>query len=128
MNTPFEKEISRGHLQRLVEKDPDIAREYTIPDLLHKIDPSASLDPLAEELMLDVADDFIDTVVCLAAEVAKSRGGQSLQAEDISYVVQRKFGDVLGSRRDVVKQHDFMPNEAHIKRQKAVLEHSKNPQ
>jgi transcription initiation factor TFIID subunit 12 len=119
----FDQDVSRGNLQRLVDAKPDIAREYTILDLLHKIDPSASLDPLAEELVLDIADDFIDSIVNLAADSAKNRGSTTLQADDVNFVIGRKFGDLLGpGSRDTQRQPDFIANEAHQKRLKAVQE------
>jgi transcription initiation factor TFIID subunit 12 len=117
----FGQEMARAHIQRLIDVKPDIAREYTISDLLHKIDPSAALDPLAEELVLDIADDFIDSIVTLAADSAKIRGSPTLQAEDVNYVIQRKFGDaVLGRARDVQRQPEFIANDAHLKRLRAV--------
>ena len=123
METAFDRELSRSHMPRLMDLKPDIAREYTVTDLLHKIDPSASIDPLAEELILDMADDFIDSVVMLAADSAKNRGDQTLKGEDISYVIQRKFGDTgFGGARDIPRQPDFVPNEAHMKRMKAWRE------
>lgn len=129
METPFEKEISRTHFQNITDKKPDIAREYSIRDLLHKIDPSASLDPVAEELILDAADDFIDTIVNLAAECAKNRGSPVLQPDDISFVIKRKFGDSsISGRYDVQRQPDFIPNEAHLKRLKAIQENAKTAQ
>ena len=125
MEIPFEKEISRAHLQNLTDKKPDITREYSITDLLHKIDPSASLDPVAEELILDAADDFIDSIVNLAAECAKNRGSPVLQPDDISYVVRRKFGDSsISGKYDIQHQPDFIPNEVHLKRLKALQEHA----
>ncbi|KAK8888481.1 hypothetical protein M9Y10_039560 [Tritrichomonas musculus] len=129
MHTPFENEISRVHLQNLIDKKPDIAREYSITDLLHKIDPSATLDPVAEDLILDAADDFIDSIVNLATECAKNRGSSVLQADDIRYVIRRKFGDSsISGKYDIQRQPDFIPNEVHLKRLKALQEHLKATQ
>ena len=123
MESAFDQEMSRAHLPRLIDVKPDIAREYTIADLLHKIDPSATIDPLAEELILDMADDFIDSVVTLAADSAKNRGEGTLRADDVSYVIQRKFGESgLGGSKEVQRQPDFVPNEAHLKRMRAWKE------
>lgn len=125
MDTPFEKEMSRAHLQHLIDKKPDIAREYTITDLLHKIDPSANLDAVAEDLILDVADDFIDTIVMMAAESAQNRKSKTLSAEDVSYVIERKFGDTsVGGKKEIQRQPDFIPNEAHQKRLRAIQKYS----
>jgi transcription initiation factor TFIID subunit TAF12 len=105
----------RDSLQRLVDMRLDIGREYTISDLLHKIDPSASIDPLAEELVLDIADDFIDSIVMLAAESARMRGSQVVQADDVNYVIHRKFGT-----SEIPPRLDFIPNDTHLRRLKAV--------
>jgi transcription initiation factor TFIID subunit 12 len=114
----------RDPLHRLVDAKLDVAREYTISDLLHKIDPSASIDPLAEELALDIADDFIDSIVSLAAESARIRGSQTLQANDVNYVIQRKFGSlgIAHATGEIAHRPDFVPNEAHMKRLRAVRE------
>lgn len=121
MNTAFESEMSRAHLQNLVDSKPDIAREYTISDLLHKIDPSVNIDALAEELMLDIADDFIDNIVTLSAEVARNRNSNVLQAEDVSFAVQRRFGKLLGEALGKESHPPtFVPNEIHQKRLDAI--------
>jgi histone H3/H4 len=125
----FEQEMTRQHLETLADSKPDITREYTIPDLLRKVNPLASIDPLAEEFVLDMVDDFIDSIVLLAAQVAKNRGSATVQAEDVAFVLQRKFGDEgLGGAKDLKKCPEFVANEAHIRRLNAVLEAQKqNP-
>jgi histone H3/H4 len=106
-----------------MDSKPELSREYTVSDLLRKIDPSATIDPLAEEFVLDVVDDFIDSVVGLAADCARNRGGQAVQVEDVAYVLQRKFGEIgLGTPQGVQRPPDFIGNEAHLKRLKAVEE------
>ena len=74
-------------------------------------------------------DSFIDTIVNLAAECAKNRGSPVLQPDDISFVIKRKFGDSsISGRYDVQRQPDFIPNEAHLKRLKAIQENAKTAQ
>jgi hypothetical protein len=46
-------------LYRFVDMKLDVSREYTISDLLYTINPSA------KELVLDIVDDFIDSIVSL---------------------------------------------------------------
>jgi histone H3/H4 len=105
----------------MMDSKPDMSREYTVADLLRKIDPSATIDPLAEEFVLDIVDDFIDSVVGLAADCARNRGAQSVQPEDIAYVVQRKFSEIgLGTAQGIQRQPDFIGNEAHARRMKAI--------
>lgn len=128
-DTSFGEEIESTHLQSLIDSKPDVSREYTMSELLHKIDPSASLDPLAEEFLLDIADDFIDSIVSLAAEAAKNRKSDTLQASDVNYVIQRKFGAYttdVGSMKELQLEPDFVPNQAHQKRMKAIKETLQN--
>jgi transcription initiation factor TFIID subunit TAF12 len=117
----FDQDPSRSNLERPVHSQPGMDREYTISYLLHKIDPSASLHPLAEELVLDIADDFVDLIVNLAADSAKNRGSATVQAEDVDFVIRRKFGDeTMNGSRDGQREPDFVANEAHQKRLKVV--------
>jgi histone H3/H4 len=112
----------------LIDSKSDMSQEYTVSDLLHKIDPSAEIDPLAEEFVLDVVDDFIDSAVGLAADCARNRGANSIQAEDIEYVLQRKFGELgLGTPQGMTRQPDFVGNEAHMRRLRAVEEARQHP-
>jgi len=122
METPNEQEMSRAYYPNLIDIKQDITREYTISDLLHKIDPSASIEPLAESLLLDIADDFIDTVVKLSSEYMKMRDPKTLTADDVRYCIDRKFGDTTpGSTKYGFKtQRGFMPTEAHLKRLSAI--------
>ena len=93
METPLDAEMARVFNPQLIDVKPDIAREYTITDLLHKIDPSATIDPLAESLILDIADDFIDTIVKLSFDAAKMKNQNTLTADDVSFVISKKFGE-----------------------------------
>lgn len=113
-----DQEMARQYLPLLAEVKPDISREYTISDLLHKLDPSARMDPLAESLLLDIADDFIDSVISMAADRSKGRDDKSLKSEDVLNVVQMKFGDVLptGDMSGSRPQRTFLPSDVHQRR------------
>ena len=129
MDEVFEKEISRVHVQHLIDSKPDIAREYTIPDLLHKIDPSLNIDPLAEELLLDIADDFIDTLVLRSAECAKKRESKEMQDIDVSFVLKELFGDSLMEESESMQQVEATPSESYTKKLEAINQarHSQAP-
>jgi hypothetical protein len=118
----FDQEMQRTHLAHLTDTKPDITREYTILDLLHKIDPAAEIDPVAEELVLDIADDFIDCIVTLSAESAKKGGRGTVHADDVGYVLQRKFGGLGLGGSATSRQPNFFAREAHLKKIKAIKE------
>lgn len=92
METPLDAEMARVFNPQLIDVKPDVAREYTITDLLHKIDPSATIDPLAENLILDIADDFIDTIVSLSAEAVRMRNSTTVTADDVNFCINNKLG------------------------------------
>ena len=119
MDNPLDAEMARVFNPQLIDVKPDVAREYTITDLLHKIDPSATIDPLAESLILDIADDFIDTVVHLSFEAAKMKpqNGNTLTADDVNYTIIHKFGEhIPGSTNYGAKaQRSGIPSETYQK-------------
>ncbi|KIW19793.1 hypothetical protein PV08_00368 [Exophiala spinifera] len=53
--------------------------------------PDEQLDPEAEEIFLQVADDFVDDVVTQACKLAKLRGSPSLELRDIQIVLERQY-------------------------------------
>ena len=114
MDNPLDAEMARVFNPQLIDVKPDIAREYTITDLLHKIDPSATIDPLAESLILDIADDFIDTIVQLSFDAAKLKNTNTLTAEDVSYVISNKFGEP-GSSYGARAQRSGIPADSYQK-------------
>ena len=68
-------------------------------------------------------------MVSLAAEAAKNRKSDTLQASDVNYVIQRKFGAYttdVGSMKELQLEPDFVPNQAHQKRMKAIKETLQN--
>ena len=51
-----------------------------------------SVSPGVEELLLDVGDDFLEHVAAGAAALARHRGGDSLEAEDVRLHCERVWG------------------------------------
>ncbi|KAF2213638.1 hypothetical protein CERZMDRAFT_39454 [Cercospora zeae-maydis SCOH1-5] len=50
------------------------------------------LSPEVEEVMLELADDFTDSVLQDACKLAKMRPNQTLDIRDIQIVLERKYG------------------------------------
>ena len=120
METPLDAEMARVFNPQLIDVKPDVAREYTITDLLHKIDPSATIDPYAESLILDIADDFIDTIVNLSFDAARMRNSLTLTADDVEFTIKNKLGDSTpGSTYGARTQRAGIPAESYTK----IMEH-----
>ncbi|CAF9917747.1 MAG: hypothetical protein GOMPHAMPRED_001366 [Gomphillus americanus] len=54
-------------------------------------DGSEALDPDVEEILLDVADEFVDNVITAACQLAKIRNASTLELRDVQLVIERNY-------------------------------------
>lgn len=62
-----------------------------LADLAKEVDPLLQLDDDVEEMILQVADDFIDNAVSSACELAKHRKSNTLEAKDLHLIFERNY-------------------------------------
>lgn len=62
---------------------------FSEQELLSKAAPGEQVDDAVEDFLLDLADDFVDTVTSFACKMASHRRSESVQVKDIKAHLER---------------------------------------
>lgn len=80
----------RRSIQDLVSSiDPSVKIEPDVEDVSSSSYVTALSDTLFSQLLLDIADEFIDSVTNFACRLAKHRGGDTLEVRDLQLHLER---------------------------------------
>ena len=58
---------------------------------MKEVDPTEQLDEDVEDLLLQVADDFIENVINTSCQLAKHRKSNVLEVKDVQFNLERNF-------------------------------------
>ncbi|XP_043464948.1 transcription initiation factor TFIID subunit 12 isoform X2 [Leptopilina heterotoma] len=62
-----------------------------LQDLVREVDPSEQLDEDVEEMLLQLADDFVETTVNAACLLAKHRHANTVEVKDVQLHLERNW-------------------------------------
>jgi len=62
-----------------------------LQELVAQVDPLLQLEPQAEQVLQDVADDFVENVAAFACELCRHREGKVLEAKDLQLALEKNW-------------------------------------
>lgn len=66
-----------------------------LQELVKQLDPNYTIDPQAEEQVLQLADDFLDKVCKQALRLAQHRGSKTMDVADVQFVLAKQWNIVI---------------------------------
>ncbi|GAA6103046.1 hypothetical protein Q7C36_006605 [Tachysurus vachellii] len=80
-----------GPAGRVSPEGSQVLSKKKLQDLVREIDPNEQLDEDVEEMLLQVADDFIESVVTAACQLARHRKSNTLEVKDVQLHLERQW-------------------------------------
>ncbi|XP_024024786.1 transcription initiation factor TFIID subunit 12 isoform X1 [Morus notabilis] len=99
-----------------------ILSKRSIHELVSQVDPSEKLDPEVEDILMDIADDFVESITTFGCSLAKHRKSTTLEAKDILLHLERNWNITLpGFGGDEIKSfRKPVVNDIHMERLVAI--------
>ncbi|KTW27694.1 hypothetical protein T552_02134 [Pneumocystis carinii B80] len=99
-----------------------ILSKRKLQELVKQINPDERLDPDVEELLLEVADEFVESVVSFACRLAKYRKSDTLDVKDVQLHLERNWNiRIPGYTSDEIRSvRKNIPCQAYQQKQNAI--------
>ncbi|KAM4600799.1 transcription initiation factor TFIID subunit 12 isoform 1-T1 [Polymixia lowei] len=89
--TPGKALATVGPAGRNSPEVSQVLSKKKLQDLVREIDPNEQLDEDVEEMLLQIADDFIESVVTAACQLARHRKSNTLEVKDVQLHLERQW-------------------------------------
>ncbi|CAI0408222.1 unnamed protein product [Linum tenue] len=110
--------VNKAANTEIDETSTRILSKRSIQDLLGQIDPSEKLDPEVEDILADIADEFVESITTFGCSLAKHRKSDTLEAKDILLHLEKNWNITLpGFSGDEIKTYQKpLTNDIHKER------------
>jgi len=78
-------------LPTVQDGENDVLPRRKLQELVAQISPTDRLEPDVEEILMEIADDFIESVTTFACNLAKHRKSNMLEVKDIQLHLERNW-------------------------------------
>eukprot|EP00035_Acanthoeca_spectabilis_P034545 m.29639 g.29639 ORF g.29639 m.29639 type:complete len:203 (+) comp6721_c0_seq2:1335-1943(+) len=113
-------------LAERLKAQKELLPKINLEDLVKQINPNQKLDGEVEELLVDMANDFVERVVTFSCQLAKHRGSDVLEVKDVQLHLERNWNIRVPGypREDARVAKPAKPTESHKQRLGAVQKDS----
>jgi transcription initiation factor TFIID subunit 12 len=75
-----------------VANESGVLAKRKINEIVQQVSPGERVDPEVEEVLLEIAEDFVDNVTNWACQLAKHRKSQTLETQDLRLHLEKHWG------------------------------------
>jgi len=72
--------------------NPPLITSNQIQDLVNSIERHEGTEPAVDQMLQEIADDFVDNVTTFACSLAKHRGSGTVDVKDVSLYLDKTYG------------------------------------